>query len=177
MSRAFERPTDPDDTEVPILGMAHFANDTVDGTSLTDAVATLPDARLVWSPSVDPADARTDSSTHGGFDDDNPTMTSVLLRILGTTAIEPGNSYTPNLLAGTTPESVSAAATDTADQPPEVVTTHVSGGEAAGPASPAAAAPPAVEESSASTPHASVDNRTIAALEQEGWKLEPLPSK
>ena len=104
-------------------------------------------------------------------------MTSVLLRILRTTAIEPGNSYTPNLLAGTTPESVSAAATATAAQPPEVVTTHVSGGEAAGPASPAAAAPPAVEESSASTPQAGTDNRTITALEQEGWKLEPLPTK
>ena len=177
VSRAFERPMDPDDTEVPILGMAHFASDPVNGSSLTDAVATLPDARLVWSPSVDPPDARTDSSTHGGFDDDNPTMTSVLLRILRTTAIEPGNSYTPNLLAGTTPESVSAAATATAAQPPEVVTTHVSGGEAAGPASPAAAAPPAVEESSASTPQAGTDNRTITALEQEGWKLEPLPTK
>jgi hypothetical protein len=177
VSRAFERPTHPDDNEVPIVGMAHFADQPINGTSLTQAVTALPDARLVWSPSVDPADARSDSSSHGGFDDDNPTMTSVLLRILRTTAVEPGNSYTPNLTPGTTPEGVAAQATDLADQPPDVTTADVTGGDTPGPATPAAAAAPAKVESTATTPEADPGNRTIQALEQEGWKREPTPGE
>jgi hypothetical protein len=43
-----------------------------------------PHARVVWSVSGDGAgDARSTSRSHGGFDDDRPTMTSVLLRVLG----------------------------------------------------------------------------------------------
>lgn len=175
VSRAFERPADPRDSEVPLVGMAHLADHPVNGSSLTQAVSQLPDARLVWSPSVDPPDARTDSSSHGGFDDDNPTMTSVLLRILGTTAVAPGNSYTPNLLTGTTPSGVAARATDTADQPPEVVAANVTGGDTPGPTTPASASPPAAAtvESTASTPTADTGNRTIGALEHAGWTLAP----
>jgi hypothetical protein len=122
VSRAFERPVDPHESEVPLVGMARFADHPVNGASLSEAVAGLPDAELIWSPSVDPADARSDSSSHGGFDDDNPTMTSVLLRILGTTTVEPGNSYTPNLTSG------------------------------------------------AGTPVGDLGNRTIEAMEREGWR-------
>jgi hypothetical protein len=174
VSRAFERPTSRRDLEVPIVGMASFADQPVKGTSLKEAVAGLPDALLVWSPSVEPADARSDSSTHGGFDDDNPTMTSVLLRILRSTTVAPGNSYTPNLMPGTTPESVAAHATVLADQPPEIVQAEVTGGATAGPTAPAAAAapPPTRVESTASTPGADPGNRTIGALEQQGWRRE-----
>ena len=35
VSRAFERPTDPGDNEVPLVGMAHLADHPVDGSSLT----------------------------------------------------------------------------------------------------------------------------------------------
>ena len=181
VSRAFERPANPDDPEVPILGMAHFADQPVGGTSLTQAIATLPDARLAWSPSVDPTDARSDSSTHGGFDDDNPTMTSVLLRILRSTAVEPGNSYTPNLPSGTTPDSAAAHATDLADQPPDITTADTTGGDTPGPATPAAAAaaPPAITQSAVSAPTGDTstrtENRTINALEQEGWKRADSP--
>lgn len=178
VSRAFERPTSPDDTEVPILGMAHFADQPIGGTSLTQAIATLHDARLAWSPSIDPTDSRSDSSSHGGFDDDNPTMTSVLLRILRTTTVDPDNSYTPNLPPGTTPDSSAAHATALADQPPDITTVAVTGGDLPGPATPAAAAaaPPASTESAASAPAGGAaigtENRTIHALEQEGWKRE-----
>lgn len=177
VSRAFERPTHPGDNEVPIVGMAHFADQPITGTSLTQAVTALPDARLVWSPSVDPADARSDSSSHGGFDDDNATMTSVLLRILRTTAVKPGNSYIPNLTPGTTPEGVAAQAADLADQPPDVTTADVTGGDIPGPATPAAAAAPVKVESTAATPEAGPGNRTIQALEQEGWRREPTPGE
>ena len=91
VSRAFERPTSPDATEVPLVGMAHFAEDIVGRTSYAEAVESLKNERgtLIWSPSAKPVDSASDSASHGGFDDDEPTMTSVLLRILGSKTLQP----------------------------------------------------------------------------------------
>ncbi|PNY81564.1 hypothetical protein CVO96_09425 [Deinococcus koreensis] len=41
------------------------------------------------------ADALTDARAHGDFDDDKPTMTSVLLRVLNRKAVD-GHEYAPN---------------------------------------------------------------------------------
>jgi hypothetical protein len=93
VSRALERPGNPrrsgegwpkDVAEVPILGMERFRDTPVPGgKTLRQALAALDDARLVWAPSGQPLGSRTDADSHGVLDDDAPTMTSVLIRILG----------------------------------------------------------------------------------------------
>jgi hypothetical protein len=110
VSRALERPIDRQATDVPLVGMARFADLEVDGRSFAGAVAALPDAHLVWAPSATPADRRSDATSHGGFDDDSATMTSVLLRILGTSSVAASNEYVPNV-----PVEVSRLAVDRAD--------------------------------------------------------------
>ena len=176
VSRAFERPTDPDATEVPLVGMAHFADDVVGRTSYKSAVDSLKDGRLVWSPASKPEDLRSDSKSHGGFDDDNPTMTSVLLRILGTTTVKTENEYVPNLRVGSSAASTEVPA-DIADQPPDVITVEVHDRAEAGPEVPAQ---PAAASGSRTTSAArrggddgqTSDSRVMAALFQQGWKAE-----
>ncbi|HET6562297.1 MAG TPA: hypothetical protein VFG72_10515 [Marmoricola sp.] len=90
VSRALERPGNPersrrgwpkDVAEVPLVGMERFQDTPVaGGTPLRHA---LPDAALVWAPTGQPPGSRTDADSHGDFDDDAPTMTSVVTRILG----------------------------------------------------------------------------------------------
>ena len=91
VSKALEKPRNAQETEVPLVGMAHFAETEVDGTSFVDAVRGI-DGSLVWSPNATPAQSRSDAAAHGAFDDDIATMTSVLLRILGRTASSPATS-------------------------------------------------------------------------------------
>ena len=176
VSRAFEIPA-PGATsqEVPLVGMARFADQTVKGTSLTGAVASLDDAALVWSPSATPPDLRSDSSSHGGFDDDTTTMTSVLLRILRSTAVQPGNEYVPNLLPGSSSAAAADAATEVADRPPEIVTAEVSVGAAAQPGPAAAAPADRVETRSAVRTPAPVaartGNRVLDGMIDEGWEV------
>lgn len=87
ISRALERPTPArqggTSTEVPLVGMQRFASTSVAGTSLEQAAHEIG-GTLLWSPSTAgaPADSRTASSSHGGFDDDPATLTSTLNRIL-----------------------------------------------------------------------------------------------
>jgi hypothetical protein len=83
VSRALERPTDGK-SEVPLLGMQRFAETKVGGKTF-DKVIRDAGGSLIWSPSQRPVNARSDSTSHGGFDDDVPTMTSVMLRVLGST--------------------------------------------------------------------------------------------
>jgi hypothetical protein len=178
VSRAFERPTDPNASEVPLVGMAHFADERVGRTSYAKAVESLNDGALIWSPSAKPPDSRSDSTTHGGFDDDNPTMTSVLLRILGTTTVQPENEYVPNLLPGTSATAITEDTTDIADQPPEVITIEVHGGPQPAPEVPAAAAGPSESQTKSAARHTqdraeTPDNRVIDALIQNGWKTAP----
>jgi hypothetical protein len=125
VSRALERPNEPFALDVPLVGMAHFAESPVSGASFADAVASLPDARLVWAPSATTADSRSDAGSHGGFDDDSATMTSVLLRILRSTSVAPGNEYAPNLPTERPQVGVGDIATSVADRPPELVTVDV----------------------------------------------------
>jgi hypothetical protein len=175
VSRAFERPTAPETTEVPLVGMARFADEAVKGTSLAQAVASLPDADLAWSPSAAPPDLRTDSSSHGGFDDDTATMTSVLLRILRSKTVQPGNEYVPNLPPGTSSAAVAEAATEVADQPPEIVTAEVSGADAPHPDMAAAAPASGVATRSAvrapGYAAARSGNRVLDGMMDEGWEV------
>jgi hypothetical protein len=175
VSRAFERPPDPDDTEVPLVGMVHFAEDDVDGTSFARAVDSVGGA-LVWAPSSKPNDLRSDSSSHGGFDDDSPTMTSVLLRVLGTTTVRPGNEYVPNLMPGTSAAGVAEEPTEIEDQPPEVVTAEVHDAAQPRPQVPAGAAVPAQVRARSGVRHAGdaaedSGSRVIDALVRDGWKV------
>lgn len=167
VSRAFERPTDPHATEVPLVGTAHFAEQVVGRTSYAAAVAGLQDGTLIWSPSAKPADSRSDSASHGGFDDDVPTMTSVLLRILDRTSVEPGNEYVPNLPPETSASAVTQDATDIAAQPPEVITVevHDDSPQSSGGTRSAARHPDQEVPTS--------DNRVIDALIQKGWTPAP----
>ena len=78
VSRGFER---PQQHEVPLVGMQRFANTALqNGVSLRDAIANIGGA-TVHAPATAPDYARCDARTHGGFDEDELTMTSVLLRI------------------------------------------------------------------------------------------------
>src|SRR4051794_34865217 len=181
VSRAFERPTDPTATEVPLIGMAHFADDVVGRTSYLKAVESLKDARLVWSPASSPADGRSDSKTHGGFDDDNPTMTSVLLRILGTTTVKTENEYVPNLRLGSSTGASTDIAPDIADQPPDVITVEVHDGAQPGPEVPTQAAGASKGRTKSAARRgaggaAREGSRVIEALEQRGWKSESVSS-
>ncbi len=89
VSRALETPA-AGEAEVPLVGMEHFVDAPVEGTTLRQSV---DPADLVWSPQSWPINSRTDSATHGGFDDDSATMTSVAMRILDTTEPLPGGDY------------------------------------------------------------------------------------
>ena len=176
VSRAFERPGEgPDLGEVPLTGMAHFADQEVAGTSFAEAVSEQG-GELVWSPSSEPTDLRSDSRTHGGFDDDGPTMTSVLLRILGATTVRPGNEYVAHLQAGTSAAAVTEEPTEIADQPPESVTAEVQDVAAPHPQMPAAARVPEQVTTRTGVRHGSAEsdgtgNRVIDALLREGWEM------
>jgi hypothetical protein len=71
--------------EVPLLGMQRF----FDQPFGSDTTITLQEAiqaaggSALFSRTLAPPNCRTDSRSHGDFDNDSPTMTSVLLRILG----------------------------------------------------------------------------------------------
>jgi hypothetical protein len=92
VSRALDRPgtrrsaegSPKDVAEVPLLGMERFHDAPVGGgRTLRQALDALDDADLVWAPTGRPPGSRTDADSHGDLDDDAPTMTSVLIRILG----------------------------------------------------------------------------------------------
>jgi pimeloyl-ACP methyl ester carboxylesterase len=93
VSRAFEPKVG--ERPVPILGMKRHATTSVGGTTFKDAVAAVGGS-LVWSPSQTPTISRSAAHSHGGFDDDSATMTSVMLRLLGKATIAKPNVYAPN---------------------------------------------------------------------------------
>ena len=95
VSRALERPQAGDGGEVPLLGMQRFFGRAPDGTTLADAIANRGGVSI-FSRSAAPVDSRSDATSHGGFDDDGPTMTSVVMRALGVSAAEPQYDYQPN---------------------------------------------------------------------------------
>jgi hypothetical protein len=75
--------------------MQRFFARTLDGVTLADAIQNKGGVSI-FSRSAAPADSRSDATTHGGFDDDGPTMTSVVMRALGVTAAAPEYDYQPN---------------------------------------------------------------------------------
>lgn len=92
VSRALERPGNPrrsrrgwpkDVAEVPLLGMERFQDTVLPGGSTLRKTLSRVRADLVWAPTGQPPGSRTDADAHGDLDDDAPTMTSVLIRILG----------------------------------------------------------------------------------------------
>ena len=93
VSRAFEPKIG--EHPVPILGMQRHATTRVSGTTFAAAAQSVGGS-LVWSPSQAPTISRSLAHSHGGFDDDSATMTSVMLRILGKATIAERNVYTPN---------------------------------------------------------------------------------
>ncbi|WP_026548623.1 C1 family peptidase [Arthrobacter sp. Br18] len=67
--------------EVPLFGMERFVDSPCDGSTLS-RVLEAPSADLVFSPSQGPPASSSSATTHGGFDNDTATMTSVMVRIL-----------------------------------------------------------------------------------------------
>jgi hypothetical protein len=113
VSRALERPG-PGDVggEVRLVGMQRFFDRPLAPgatTTLREAIAAAGGASI-FSRSTDPDESRSDATSHGGFDDDAPTMTSVVMRLLRETASRV-DGYTPNAaLKRTGPTPVAAAA-------------------------------------------------------------------
>ncbi|WP_102128458.1 hypothetical protein [Deinococcus planocerae] len=81
VARALER---GDSGEVPLLGLARHADAAFgpDGQTLREEIEARGGA-YITARSDAPDDACSDATAHGGFDDDAPTMTSVLLRVVG----------------------------------------------------------------------------------------------
>ena len=82
VSRALEKPLKPKQVETPLLGLERSYEarlDALDGGTLYDAMQSTGSA-LVVSRSQAPVDLRCEAVTHGAFDNDPATMTSVLLR-------------------------------------------------------------------------------------------------
>ena len=84
VARAFERPSEPLISEVPLVGMAKFWDDPFEDGTLRSVVAARGGS-LVTSRSAAPIDGRSDATSHAAFDEDAPTMTSVVMRMLGAT--------------------------------------------------------------------------------------------
>jgi pimeloyl-ACP methyl ester carboxylesterase len=84
--------------EVPLLGMQRFFDQPLDGRAEQTVQAAITGLKgdTIVSPSADPADSRSEAATHVDFDDDSPTLTSVLMRILGVKELKEEYNYRPN---------------------------------------------------------------------------------
>lgn len=85
VSRALEKPPKPKQVETPLVGLERSYEtrlEALGGATLLDALQAAGGA-LVVSRSQAPADLRCEAVTHGAFDNDPATMTSVLLRAFG----------------------------------------------------------------------------------------------
>ncbi|WP_432245975.1 C1 family peptidase [Arthrobacter sp. G.S.26] len=93
--------------ETPLVGLQRHVSESA---SLT-ALARDRLAKFFWSPSQNPVSGRTSATTHGGLDEDMFTMTSVLLQILGTSAVTTRTTFRP-FTALDSPGASGAAASD-----------------------------------------------------------------
>lgn len=83
VSRALEHgTTEHPGAEVALMGMERFASSPCGDSTLATVLKSIP-ADLVFSPSEAPPASSCGAATHGGFDEDTATMTSVMARILG----------------------------------------------------------------------------------------------
>ena len=120
-----------DSGEVPLLGMAKYFED----SKLRKRTRkVLPGAAFISSPAVSPQDGRSDAIRHGDFEDDGFTMTSIVMRLLGSTKVDPFRSSTPLLGLGhvpgeKTPVVTASRIVDTQppDKPPVVTTAEAHG--------------------------------------------------
>ena len=163
VSRALEHPREGE-SEVPLLGMQRFADTKVEGTTFNKAIQGAGGS-VIWSASQRPANSRSDSASHGGFDDDVPTMTSVMLRVLGSTTPSDVAKYRrhaqrvePEPTDTSTPAGVGGA--------PALATADV-GEKGSVPVTQQAAAGP--KGSDASDSSGISVNPTVAALQRDGW--------
>jgi hypothetical protein len=93
-SRGFEDALSDKVSEVPLVGLAKYwtAPDSTTGRSLLDEVVAAG-GELIVARSAAPSDARTDATTHAAFDEDAPTLTSVVMRILGSVGDPDAHAY------------------------------------------------------------------------------------
>jgi pimeloyl-ACP methyl ester carboxylesterase len=169
VSRAFEG--DHADRDVPILGMQKFLRNVVDrsGNTLEKAIE-LGNGSVIVSRSDTPAKSRSDASNHGGFAGDGPTMTSVLMRVLGLESPTGTASYRRNaaltadgapMVAARRPAPPMAGVNAAGDGP--LVETGETPAE-----SPAAPAQVGVRIEVASSPK--TQSPVLDILESRGWK-------
>jgi hypothetical protein len=180
VARALERNTPGAGVaEVALLGLQRCLDTPLGGRTVAEVLNEL-NADLVWSPAHDPAKSRSMSDSHGGFDDDSATMTSVLLRILRADTPTPRFAYQ---------EHVPLLVPDSA------IPRHLLSGAAApiAPAGPVAEAAPTgtspLTRMAAQTPDAeqaaateeipvagitSASSPVMIAVEQDGWTRVPL---
>jgi hypothetical protein len=109
VSRGFERPKN---REMPLVGMEHFFDaPRPSGPTLRQMIANAGGV-IVESSGATPSptasdDAKCTAQHHGDFHDDPPTMTAVLLRILGKSNVDdPLQRYSPNLQPAAAPAGV-----------------------------------------------------------------------
>jgi len=187
VSRALEQPTASRTFEVPLLGMERFFALALDGdgTTLRDAINAAGGA-AIFSRSAAPDDSRSDTTSHGGFDDDAPTMTSVILRVLGRTSISPENDYQANaaLLSeqpdmgerAAAPAAVSRGLTPPQPFKPAAETHEPGETPLEETAQPQYARPKAPWQADGLAPEVAVAPRSgssiIDVLQNEGWTLE-----
>jgi hypothetical protein len=98
VSRGFERPKK---REVPLVGMEHFFDTRLSsGETLRQTIQTsgsiIESSGSMPNPNV-PDDSKCTAEHHGAFHDDIPTMTAVLMHILGQPNVtNPRQRYSPN---------------------------------------------------------------------------------
>ena len=97
VSRGLEPAASGGRFEVPLIGLQGFYDQPIGGPG-TPTFNSLIQGKVevVISPQSTPTHARSDAKGHGDFDDDVPTMTSVLLRVLGTTNAQAAHTYKPH---------------------------------------------------------------------------------
>ena len=116
VARGLERLPRPGMFETPLLGLERSLREPLrPGTSetLLDRIRAAG-GEVVLAPSQSPSDARCSARAHGEFDNDEATMTSVLLRILGHKRLSSVKAYQER--APLENERVLAAAANTALQ-------------------------------------------------------------
>jgi hypothetical protein len=99
VSRALERAAVGDTGgEVRLVGMERFFDLPLEPgakRTLRQAIEAIG-GTCIFSRSAGPDDSRSDSTSHGGFDDDPETMTSVVMRVLNVARAEEVEEYVPN---------------------------------------------------------------------------------
>ena len=120
-----------DSGEVPLLGMAKYFEDSKLRKRIRQV---LPGAAFISSPAVSPEDGRTDAIRHDDFEDDGFTMTSVVMRLLGSSKVDAFRSSAPlfglDHAPGEATPLVSAERivdTQPPDRPPVVTTAEARG--------------------------------------------------